>query len=91
MVLSMRIEILCDGCVDCLAIKGMVCQAVADLNLDALVVSDHDPRNHKIKRTDCDGMLKLRIDDIIISARSDCTVRDLMLLLNKEPISYDRL
>jgi hypothetical protein len=84
----MTIEIICDGCIDCAAIKGMVCQAVADLNLDAEVLSNHDPRKHKGRRN-CDGTMKMRIDDIVVSARSDCSVRDLMLLFNKEPIRRD--
>ena len=86
----MTIEILCDGCIDCDLARGKVCQAVADLNLDAQVVSDHDPEKHTHPR-DCDGLLKLRINDLLISARSDCSVRDLMLLLNKESFRRERL
>lgn len=82
----MQIEILCDGCIDCTAIKGMVCQAVSDLNLNAEVLTSHDPQKHRGRR-DCDGLLRMRIDNVVVSARSDCTVRDLMLIFNKEPIA----
>ena len=42
----MIIEILCDGCLDCGLVKGKVCQAVVDLNLNlnAEVLSHHDPK-----------------------------------------------
>ena len=82
----MQIEILCDGCIDCTAIQGKVCQAVSDLNLDAEVLTSHEPKKHRGRRN-CDGLLRMRIDDILVSARSDCSVRDLMFLFNKEPMS----
>lgn len=71
-------------------VKGKVCQAVADLNLDVEVRSHHDPKNH-INAQDCDGMLRMRIDDLEVSARSDCSVRDLMLIFNKEPFTRNEM
>ena len=83
----MKIEILCDGCVDCGAVKGRVCQAVADLNLDVEISSNHDPKRHG-SRINCDGFLRMRINGLVVSTRSDCSVRDLMLLFSKEPQMY---
>jgi hypothetical protein len=83
----MVIEILCDGCVDCGLVTGKVCQAVADLNLNADVLSHHDPRRHD-SGIDCDGLLKIRINGLVVSAKSDCSVRDLMLIFSKEPNLY---
>ena len=44
----MIIEILYDGCLDCGLVKAKVCQAVVDLNLNlnlnAEVLSHHDPK-----------------------------------------------
>jgi hypothetical protein len=79
----MKIEILCNGCDDCEVLKGKVCQAVSDLNLDADVRSDHDPRRH-VSGLDCAGELRLRVNGLTVTTKSDCSVRDLMLLLNKE-------
>ena len=83
----MIIEILCDGCLDCGLLKGKVCQAVADLYLNSEVLSHHDPKRHD-SGIDCDGLLKIRINGLIVSARSDCSVRDLMLIFSKEPQFY---
>lgn len=83
----MIIEILCDGCLDCGLVQGKVCQAVADLNLNAEVLSHHDPERHG-SGFDCDGLLKMRINGLVVSAKSDCSVRDLMLLFSKEPHLY---
>ena len=77
----MTIEILCDGCADCGVIEGKVCQAVVDLNLNAEILSHHDPKKHK-PSVDCDGLLRIRINGIVVSTRSDCSVRDLRLLFN---------
>jgi hypothetical protein len=79
----MKVEILCDGCDDCEVIQGKVCQALADLNLNAKVVSYHDPAKHA-PGINCDGKLKLCIDGLVVSARNDCSVRDLMLIFNKQ-------
>ena len=79
----MRVDILCSGCDDCELIKGKVCQALADLNLKVDVVSNHDPRKHTTA-IDCDGQVKMLIDGLLVSARNDCSVRDLMLLFDKE-------
>ena len=83
----MIIEILYDGCLDCGLVKGKVCQAVADLNLNAEVLSHHDPKRDD-SGIDCDGSLKIRINGLVVSARSDCSVRDLMLIFSKEPQFY---
>ena len=83
----MIIEILCDGCLDCGLVQGKVCQAVADLNLNAEVLSHHDPERHD-SGFDCYGLLKIRINGLVVSAKSDCSVRDLMLLFSKEPHLY---
>jgi hypothetical protein len=85
----MTIEILCDGCTDCAAIKGKVCQAIADLNLDAEVLSSHDPKKHEAVK-DCDGLFRIRINGLVVSTRNDCSVRDLMLLFSKEPQVYSQ-
>ena len=79
----MKIEVLCDGCDDCEVLNGKVCQAVSDLNLDARVVSHHDPKKHS-PDVACGGELRLRINGLTVSAKRDCSVRDLMLILNKE-------
>jgi hypothetical protein len=79
----MKIEILCNGCDDCEMLQGKVCQAVVDLNLDAEILSTHDPKRHVFGRG-CTGVFQMRIDGLNISAKSDCTVQDLMLILNKE-------
>lgn len=79
----MKIEILCNGCGDCDEQKGKVSQAASDLNLDADVYSDHDPKKH-VTGLDCNGVLRLRLNGLLVSTKSDCNVRDLMLLLNKE-------
>ena len=78
----MTIEIICDGCLDCGHIKGKVCQAVADLNLNAEVLSDHDPKNHGVG-LDCVGPLRMRVNGILVSTSNECSVRDLMLLFSK--------
>lgn len=83
----MVIEILCDGCIDCGIIKGKVCQAVADLNLNAEVLSNHDPERH-VSDIECDGLLRMRINDLVVATRTDCSVRDLMLLFSKEAQAY---
>lgn len=83
----MTIEILCNGCDDCEAIRGKVCQAIADLNLNAEIVSHHDPKRHA-SGADCDGQLLLRINGLVVSAKKDCSVRDLMLVFSKEPQMY---
>jgi len=79
----MKVEILCNGCDDCEMIKGRVCQALNDLNMKAEVVSHHDPQRHT-PGIECDGQMKLRINGIPVSARNDCTVRDLKMMFNKE-------
>jgi hypothetical protein len=83
----MIIKILCDGCLDCGLVKGKVCQAVADLNLNAKGLSHHDPKRHG-SGIDCDGLFKIRINGLVVSARSDCSVRGLMLIFSKEPHLY---
>jgi hypothetical protein len=83
----MTIEILCDGCVDCEIVKGKVCQAVADLNLNVEISSNHDPKRHR-DSVDCGNFLRMRINGVIISTRSDCSVQDLMLIFNKDPQLY---
>ena len=80
---QMTIEILCDGCSNCRLIKGKICQAVADLNLKAKISSNHEPKKHALE-IDCDGLLRMRVNGVLVSARSDCSVRDLMLIFNKE-------
>ena len=77
----MTIEILCDGCVDCGVIEGKVCQAVVDLNLNAQILSHHDPQKHR-SSVDCDGLVRIRIDGLVVSTHSDCSVRELKLLFN---------
>jgi hypothetical protein len=84
---EMIVEILCDGCVDCGVVKGRVCQAIADLNLNAEVLSHHDPKRHG-SGIECDGLLKIRINGLVVSTKSDCSVRDLMLLFSQEPQMY---
>ena len=79
----MTIEILCDGCADCGVVEGKVCQAVIDLNLNAKILSDHDPRKHR-SSVNCDGPVRIRIDGLVVSTRSDCSVRDLKQLLNQK-------
>ncbi len=86
----MIVEILCDGCVDCWVVKGKVCQAIADLNLNAEVLSHHDPKRPG-SGIDCDGLLKIRINGLVVSTRSDCSVRDLMLLFSQEPQMYSQM
>ena len=77
----MTIEILCDGCADCGVIEGKVCQAVVDLNLNAKILSHHDPNKHG-PGVDCDDLVRIRIDGLVVSTRSDCSVRDLKRLFN---------
>ena len=79
----MTIEILCNGCDDCDVLIGKVCQAVSDLNLDADILSDHDSRKH-VSGLDCVDDLKLKVNGITVSTKRDCSVRDLMLMFNKE-------
>lgn len=79
----MKVEILCNGCDDCEVIRGKVCQALADLNLDVEVISHHDPQKHA-PGINCDGKLELCIDGLVVSAKSDCSVRDLMMIFDKE-------
>ena len=79
----MKIEILCNGCDDCEVLRGKVCQAISDLNIDADVLSNHDPKRH-VAGLGCHGKLRLRIDGMTVTAKSDCSVRDWMLLFNKE-------
>ena len=79
----MKVEILCNGCDDCEVIQGRVCQALADLNLKASVVSHHNPQRHA-PGMQCDGKMKLLINGIPVSARNDCSVRDLMMIFSTE-------
>jgi len=79
----MTVEIFCDGCFDCSVIKGKVCQAIADLNLAAEVFTNHEPEKHG-SNVICEGNFRMLIDGLLVSARTNCSVRDLMLLLNTE-------
>lgn len=65
------------------AIKGKVCYAVADLNLDVEMHSLHDLNKYRNTQGG-NGLLRMRIDGLVVYTRSDCSVRDLMLILNKE-------
>lgn len=78
----MTIEILCSGCEDCDLIRGKVCQALADLNLNASVVSIYDPT-----RTACDnlfGQPVVVIDGHRVTTGSDWTVQQIKRFLDAE-------
>lgn len=75
----MTIEILCSGCDDCKIIVGKVCQALADLNLNADVISVFDP--HRIKRYCLTGSTGIVVNGQPVAITDCCTVRELKHLL----------
>jgi hypothetical protein len=77
----MTIEILCSGCDDCNIIVGKVCQALADLNLDAEVKTVNSP--HGMDKYFLTGHPGIIVDGRPFATSDRLTVRELKYLLTK--------
>lgn len=80
----MTIEILCNTCDDCEVLRGKICQALADLNLDAEIISTLD--SSRLTEMNLDVHNGLVVDGVLVSTKDQCTVQELKLLLDKEPV-----
>ena len=78
----MTIEILCSGCDDCQSLRGKVCQALADLNLAADVISIDAP--YPLGQYYMPGNSVLVIDGQPVAASGPFTVSELKTLLNEK-------
>ena len=78
----MTIEILCSGCDDCNVIRGKICQALADLNLNADVISVYDP--HRKAKYFLPGHPGILIDGRPVVTGNSCSVSEYKRLFSEK-------
>ena len=80
----MKIEIICKGCVNCVLVRGKICQALADLNLNADVISVFEPS--RMREQNLHEQPDVRIDGQSVITSHSCTVNELKSLIDERTV-----
>lgn len=80
----MKIEIICKGCVDCMVVRKKICQALADLNLNADVLSVFEPNRMRVRNLY--DQPEIRIDGQSVITSHSCTVKELKGLIDERTV-----